>query len=89
MQLSGLPNDIIPTFAAIACILLAPLIQAIWTFLPRHGILPSAVLLITLAFVLCGFGIGYAALTQHLVYTAPPAAASPMPSACGSRPRRM
>jgi POT family proton-dependent oligopeptide transporter len=72
MRLSHLPNDIIPTFAAIFCIVLAPVIQAATNFLARRGIVLSAALRITVSFGLCGVAIGYACLTQHLIYTAPP-----------------
>ena len=78
MQLSGIPNDMIPAFASIACVLLAPLLQALWSFLARRGIVFSAIFQIEFSFVLCAIAIGFASLTQHLVYTSPP---------CYNRPR--
>ena len=78
MQLSGIPNDMIPAFASIACVLLAPLLQALWSFLARRGIVFSAIFQIESSFVLCAIAIGFASLTQHLVYTSPP---------CYNRPR--
>lgn len=78
MRLSGVPNDMIPSFASIACVLLAPILQSFWSFLARRGIVFSTIFLIEFSFVLCAVAIGFASLTQHLIYTAPP---------CYDRPR--
>lgn len=72
MQLSGVPNDMVPTFASVACVILAPALQALWNFLARRNITFRAVTLIETAFVLCAAAIGFAALTQHLIYQSPP-----------------
>ncbi|KXT10307.1 hypothetical protein AC579_1120 [Pseudocercospora musae] len=81
MQLSGVPNDMIPSFASIACILFAPLLQAIWSFLARRKITLSALFQIELSFVLCAIAIGFASLTQHLIYDSPPC--YDQPTKCG------
>lgn len=72
MQLSGVPNDMVPTFASVACVILAPMLQALWNFLARRNIVFRAVTLIESAFILCAAALGFAALTQHLIYQSPP-----------------
>jgi POT family proton-dependent oligopeptide transporter len=72
MKLSGLPNDMVPSFAAIACVILAPVLQTLWGSLARRRIMPSAIFLIALSFLICGVSIGYASLNQHLIYISPP-----------------
>ncbi|EME89455.1 uncharacterized protein MYCFIDRAFT_55863 [Pseudocercospora fijiensis CIRAD86] len=79
MELSGVPNDMIPSFASIACILFAPILQAFWSSLARRKITLSALFQIELSFVLCAIAIGFASLTQHLIYQSPP---------CYDRPRK-
>ena len=72
MEQHGVPNDMIQAFAGVACILLGPAIQAIYSFLARHSIQPGPILRITLAFVLCSGAMAYAAGTQQLIYNAGP-----------------
>ncbi|KAF7185110.1 putative peptide transporter ptr2 [Pseudocercospora fuligena] len=89
MQLSGVPNDMIPSFASIACILFAPLLQAFWSYLARRKITLSALFQIELSFVLCAIAIGFASLTQHLIYDSPPCYDQPRKCGVTAGPNRI
>lgn len=71
-QLSGVPNDMITSLAAIFCVVLGPLVQGVYALLARRNIIPSASTLITLAFAFCAIGMAYAAGIQHAIYVSPP-----------------
>ncbi|GIZ45624.1 hypothetical protein CKM354_000878200 [Cercospora kikuchii] len=89
MELSGVPNDMVPVFASIACVLLAPVLQVLWSFLARHKITLSAISLIEVSFVLCAVAIALAAVTQHLIYTSPPCYDRPRTCEPGGKPNHI
>ncbi|KAK4614012.1 putative peptide transporter ptr2 [Fulvia fulva] len=89
MQLSGIPNDMVPVFASVTCCVLAPILQALWSFLARHKIIFSAHFLIEWSFVMCAVAIALAAVTQHLIYTSPPCYDRPRTCGPDGRPNKI
>lgn len=79
----------IQAIGGIACVLLAPIIQACYAILARHRIIPSSTLLITLAFILCGVTLGYSSGIQHLIYVSPPCYNRPLECLGGGVPNRV
>jgi len=77
MKLSGIPNDLPQAFSGVACIIFGPLIQGLYSLLAKHKIRFGPMARLTAAFIFCGLSMAYAAIVQHLIYTAPP---------CYSRP---
>jgi POT family proton-dependent oligopeptide transporter len=89
MALSGIPNDLPQAFSGVACIIFGPLIQGLYSILARHGIRFGPVARLTAAFIFCGLSMAYAAVVQHLIYTAPPCYYHPLKcadSASGKNP---
>lgn len=77
MQLSGIPNDLPQAFSGVACIIFGPLIQGLYSLLAKHRIKFGPVARLTAAFIFCGLSMAYAAIVQHLIYTAPPCYSHP------------
>lgn len=88
-KLSGVPNDMIQAIGGIACVVLAPVVQAGYAIFARHRIIPSSSLLITLAFILCGVTLGYSSGIQHLIYVSPPCYNLPLTCLGGGVPNRV
>ncbi|KAI4097054.1 MAG: hypothetical protein LQ339_006848 [Xanthoria mediterranea] len=78
MNLHGVPNDMIQAFSGVACILLGPGIQSLYSFLARRRIAFGPIARIAVAFFFCGGAMAYAAGVQKLIYNTPP---------CYDRPR--
>lgn len=78
MDLHGVPNDMIQAFSGVACILLGPGIQYLYSFLARRRIAFGPIARIAVAFFFCGGAMAYAAGVQKLIYNTPP---------CYDRPR--
>lgn len=72
MDLHGAPNDMIQGLNGLACVLLGPIIQAIYSFFARRRVWLGPITRITLAFVFVGLAMAYAAVLQHFIYRAPP-----------------
>ena len=89
MKLSGVPNDLVPVFASIACVLLAPVLQAVWSYLARHNIIFSVKRRIEVSFILCAVATALASITQHLIYTSPPCYERPRTCAAGEPPNNI
>ncbi|CAL8577144.1 peptide transporter ptr2 [Xanthoria parietina] len=78
MDLHGVPNDMIQAFSGVACILLGPGIQSLYSFLARRRIAFGPIARIAVAFFFCAGAMAYAAGVQKLIYNTPP---------CYDRPR--
>jgi POT family proton-dependent oligopeptide transporter len=77
MLLSGIPNDLPQAFSGVACIIFGPLIQGLYSLLAKYRIRFGPVARLTAAFIFCGLSMAYAAVVQHLIYTAPPCYSHP------------
>ncbi|KAI4247378.1 MAG: hypothetical protein L6R42_009636, partial [Xanthoria sp. 1 TBL-2021] len=78
MNLHGVPNDMIQAFSGVACILIGPVIQYLYSFLAKRRIAFGPIARIGVAFVFCGGAMAYAAGVQKLIYNTKP---------CYDRPR--
>ncbi|KAH8588490.1 POT family-domain-containing protein [Bisporella sp. PMI_857] len=72
MKLYGIPNDMINSMAGVGCIVLGPVFQALYSFLGRRKIKFGPIARITVAFLVCGGAMAYAAGIQKLIYSAGP-----------------
>lgn len=72
MDLHGVPNDAIQALSGVACVILGPIIQGLYTFLAKHRITFGPIARIATAFFFCGAGMGYAAGIQKLIYASGP-----------------
>ncbi|KFA71722.1 hypothetical protein S40288_10106 [Stachybotrys chartarum IBT 40288] len=77
-DLGGVPNDMIQAFASVAVIVFAPLIQAMYSFLGRHGINFPPVARMTVGFFISSAAMAYAAGFQHLIYSTGPCFDKPL-----------
>ncbi|KAF2867717.1 major facilitator superfamily domain-containing protein [Massariosphaeria phaeospora] len=92
MQLSGIPNDLAQAFSGVACIIFGPLLQGLYSLLAKHRIRFGPMARLTTAFVFCGLSMAYAAIVQHLIYSAGPCYDRPFQcagSAGGKEPNRV
>jgi POT family proton-dependent oligopeptide transporter len=78
MDLHGVPNDMIPAMAGVACVILGPIIQALYNTLAKHHIPFGPIARISTAFVICGGGMAYAAGLQKLIYSTGPCYDTPL-----------
>ncbi|KAL8996292.1 MAG: hypothetical protein Q9169_004178 [Polycauliona sp. 2 TL-2023] len=78
MNLHGVPNDMIQAFSGVACILIGPVVQYLYSFLAKRRIAFRPIARIAVAFFFCGGAMAYAAGVQKLIYNTQP---------CYDRPR--
>ncbi|KAI4272099.1 MAG: hypothetical protein LQ337_005543, partial [Flavoplaca oasis] len=78
MNLHGVPNDMIQAFSGVACILIGPAIQYLFSFLAKRRIAFGPIARIAVAFFFCGGAMAYSAGVQKLIYNTKP---------CYNRPR--
>jgi len=69
MDLHGIPNDMIQAFSGVACVILGPVIQYLYSFLAKRKIPFGPIARITAAFIFCGLGMAYSAGIQKLIYS--------------------
>ena len=73
MQLHGIPNDIMQNIDPITIIIFVPICDSfLYPALRKAGIQFKPITRITWGFLIGAVAIGYAALTQKLIYAAPP-----------------
>ena len=72
MKLHGVPNDMIQAFSGVACILIGPVIQYLYSFLAKRRISFGPIARIAVAFFFCGGAMAYAAGVQQLIYNTKP-----------------
>ena len=73
MEGHGIPNDMMQNFDAISILVFTPLLEfAIYPFLRRLGYELRPIARIGLGFWFAALGVGYAAIVQHLIYSAGP-----------------
>lgn len=73
MQLHGIPNDFMQCLEQITVMVFLPVVDRIVTpLLAKRGIVLSPLRRIVIGFVFVGLGVSFAAIIQHLVYSAPP-----------------
>ncbi|KAH7132588.1 major facilitator superfamily domain-containing protein [Dendryphion nanum] len=92
MILSGIPNDLPQAFSGVACIIFGPLIQWFYSLLAKHRIQFGPITRLVAAFIFCGLSMAYAAIVQHLIYSAPPCYTRPFRCAAsqnGTLPNRI
>lgn len=83
----GIPNDLMQNFDPIAIIVTIPLLdRLIYPQLRKVGIKMRPVTRITIGFVVAGLGMAYAAIVQHLIYSAGPCYESPLNCAAAQPP---
>ncbi|RYP71913.1 hypothetical protein DL771_004516 [Monosporascus sp. 5C6A] len=68
MNLHGVPNDMIQAMAGVASVLFVPLVQALYNALAKNRIEFGPMARVTVAFLLCGCGMAYAAALQKHIY---------------------
>ncbi|RYP40351.1 hypothetical protein DL767_001763 [Monosporascus sp. MG133] len=78
MNLHGVPNDMIQATAGVASVLFVPLVQALYNALAKHRIAFGAMARVTVAFLLCGCGMAYAAALQKHIYNTGPCYDAPL-----------
>ncbi|RYP21474.1 hypothetical protein DL765_002220 [Monosporascus sp. GIB2] len=78
MNLHGVPNDMIQAMAGVASVLFVPLVQALYNALAKHRIAFGPMARVTVAFLLCGCGMAYAAALQKHIYSAGPCYHAPL-----------
>ena len=77
----GIPNDAIPAFNAVGCVVLGPVVQHIlYPTLRRYGVSFEPIARMTWSFIATGAAIAYAAGLQKMIYSAGPC--YDMPRAC-------
>jgi POT family proton-dependent oligopeptide transporter len=78
MYTRGTPNDILPAFNQVGCIVMMPLIQyGLYPILHRRRIYLGPIMRITIGFVFVALSMIYAAFVQHAIYKSTP---------CGDHP---
>jgi len=84
MQGHGMPNDLMQNFDPISIIVFIPILDKIvYPLLRKMKIELKPIARITIGFVLAGLCIAYAAIVQHIIYTAGPCYGSPGACAAG------
>lgn len=79
MQLHGIPNDIMQNIDPITIIIFIPIMdRLVYPGLRKLGIPFKPITRITFGFFFAAAAMVYAAIVQHLIYTAPPCYASPL-----------
>ncbi|PGH27485.1 hypothetical protein AJ80_00725 [Polytolypa hystricis UAMH7299] len=78
MNLHGVPNDMIQAMAGVACVVFGPIIQALYNFLAQRRLSFGPMARITVAFLICGGGMAYAAGLQKLIYSTGPCYYAPL-----------
>lgn len=86
MDLRGVPNDMIPAMAGVACVVFGPPIQALYGFLARRRLPFGPIARISTAFLLCAAGMAYAAGLQKLIYATGPCYDAPLACPAASSP---
>jgi proton-dependent oligopeptide transporter, POT family len=73
MEGHGMPNDFMQNFDPISILVFTPILDRIvYPILRRAGIELRPIARITIGFCLAGLGLAYAAIVQHLIYSAGP-----------------
>ncbi|KAK6532044.1 hypothetical protein TWF694_003207 [Orbilia ellipsospora] len=79
MNTHGIPNDLMQNFDPIAIIVFVPILdRIIYPMLQKARIKFPPVNRITLGFTVASFAMAYAAIVQHLIYSAGPCYKSPL-----------
>lgn len=87
MQLHGIPNDLMFNIDPITIIIFIPIMdRLVYPFFRKMGIAFKPITRIFFGFILGSLAMAYAAIVQHLIYTAPPCYTSPSDCAAGLRP---
>lgn len=92
MQLHGIPNDIMQNIDPLTLILFIPILdRLVYPALQKIGIPFRPITRITMGFVFASLSMAYAAITQHLIYSAGPCYEYPLNCAAanGSEPNRV
>ncbi|KAI9157953.1 Peptide transporter PTR2 [Paramyrothecium foliicola] len=78
MEGHGMPNDFMQNFDPLSILIFTPIIdRVLYPILRRMGIELRPISRITIGFFLAGIGLAYAAIVQHLIYSAGPCYESP------------
>ena len=92
MELHGIPNDLMQNIDPIAIIIFIPILDRfVYPYLRTIGIAFRPITRITMGFVFASLGMAYAAIVQHLIYTAPPCYTAPLacPASNETEPNRI
>ena len=78
MNTRGTPNDVLPAFNQVGCIVMGPLIQlGLYPLLQRRRVYVGPIMRIAIGFGFVALSMLYAALVQYAIYKAPPCHANP------------
>ena len=78
MEGHGIPNDFMQNFDPISIIVFVPLLDlGVFPFMRKMGIRFMPISRITVGFIVMSFGMVWAAVVQHYIYTKPPCFESP------------
>ncbi|KAK4141755.1 MFS peptide transporter [Dichotomopilus funicola] len=87
MQGHGVPNDFMRSLETVSILVFLPIIDRIvMPLLRRRGIVLRPVKRIAIGFATIGLGMAYAAIVQHLIYSAPPCFEHPLACAAAQQP---
>ena len=73
MEGHGMPNDFMQNFDPLSILIFTPILdRVLYPVLRRMGVELRPITRITIGFFLAGVGLAYAAIVQHLIYSAGP-----------------
>ncbi|ODV89516.1 hypothetical protein CANCADRAFT_32746 [Tortispora caseinolytica NRRL Y-17796] len=79
MELHGIPNDVMSVFDSLTIIVFVPFMSAIgFPLLRKMGFKMMPVTKMTIGYFLIGISMAYAAIIQHLIYSAGPCYENPL-----------
>ena len=79
MELHGIPNDLMQNIDPLTIIIFIPICDyLLYPFLRKIGLPFRPITRITMGFIFAALAMAYAAIVQHLIYTAPPCYNAPM-----------
>ncbi|KAG5999071.1 hypothetical protein E4U43_002298 [Claviceps pusilla] len=87
MEVGGMPNDFMQNFDPLSILIFTPVLEKlVYPILRRRGIELRPIARITIGFFLAALCLGYAAIVQHLIYSAGPCYDNPRGCAAGTLP---
>ncbi|KAG5977772.1 hypothetical protein E4U56_006891 [Claviceps arundinis] len=85
MKVGGMPNDFMQNFDPLSILIFTPILEKlVYPFLRKRGIELRPIARITIGFFFASLCLGYAAIVQHLIYSAGPCYDSPRDCPAGT-----
>ncbi|KAK2596154.1 peptide transporter ptr2 [Conoideocrella luteorostrata] len=87
MKVGGMPNDFMQNFDPLSILIFTPILEKIvYPFLRKRGVELRPIARITIGFIFASLCLAYAAIVQHLIYSAGPCYDDPRGCAAGTHP---